>query len=96
MKETLPGTRLLSLAFSFSCSYSAASSNFGGRAGRVGTVKQVMMKTIFYASTHMQIIVPDVAPQPLKLVVSLRPCLHGGGGPRSSGVGFFCFVSARA
>ena len=44
----------------------------------------------------MQIIVPDVAPQPLKLVVSLRPCLHGGGGPRSSGVGFFCFVSARA
>ena len=26
----------------------------------------------------------------------LRPCLHGGGGPRSSGVGFFCFVSARA
>ena len=31
--------------------------------------------------------------------VTIKPCLHGVGelgGPRSSGVGFFCFVSSRA
>ena len=32
----------------------------------------------------------------VKVVQWLRPCLHGGGGPRSSGVGFFCFVFSGA
>ena len=34
-----PGARLFSAAFSFSFSYSATSSNFGGRVGRGGTEK---------------------------------------------------------
>ena len=34
-----PGARLFSAAFSFNFSYSATSSNFGGRVGRGGTEK---------------------------------------------------------
>lgn len=34
-----PGARLFNAAFSFNFSYSATSSNFGGRVGRGGTEK---------------------------------------------------------
>lgn len=49
-----PGARLFSAAFSFNFSYSATSSNFGGRVGRGGTEKHKSktMKLLIWKTLH--------------------------------------------